>query len=74
MEEVEDRERILGFKPQKEIIYNKLLPYSEDTDLDSNAVLAEIKANLGRSVQLRDLKVGAGHWVGQLSRYGCQWK
>lgn len=68
MEESEDREIILGFKPQKEIIYNKLLPYKDDIDSDSKEALAEIKANLGRSVQLRDLKVGAGHWVGQLSR------
>jgi len=68
MEVIDERERILGFKPQKEIIYNKLLPYVEDIDLDSNDVLAEIKANLGRAVQLRDLKVGAAHWAGQLSR------
>ncbi|KAH3856831.1 hypothetical protein DPMN_099426 [Dreissena polymorpha] len=69
MEESSDRELILGFKPQKEIIYNKLLPYKDDVDLDSNADLAEIKCQLGRAVQLRDIKVGAGHWSSQLSRY-----
>ncbi|XP_060589859.1 proteasome activator complex subunit 4B-like [Ruditapes philippinarum] len=66
---MDDREQLLGFKPQKEIIYNKLLPYNDAIDAETNAVLSEIKANLGRAVQLRDLKVGAGHWVGQLSRY-----
>lgn len=65
---MDDREQLLGFKPQKENIYNKLLPYNEAIDAESNGVLSEIKANLGRAVQLRDLKVGAGHWVGQLSR------
>ncbi|KAL4238306.1 Proteasome activator complex subunit 4 [Mactra antiquata] len=64
-----DREEKLGFVPQKEIIYNKLLPYHDDLDVESNNVLAEIRTNLGRAVQLRDIKVGAGHWVGQLTRY-----
>ena len=66
---MDDREQLLEFKPQNDIIYNKLLPYNDDVDAETNAVLSEIKANLGRAVQLRDLKVGAGHWVGQLSRY-----
>lgn len=66
---MDDREKVLGFKPQKEIIYNKLLPDSHLIDKESNEVFAEIKGNLGRSVQLRDIKFGAGHWVGQLSRY-----
>ena len=65
---MDDREQLLEFKPQNDIIYNKLLPYNDDVDAETNAVLSEIKANLGRAVQLRDLKVGAGHWVGQLSR------
>ncbi|XP_052767290.1 proteasome activator complex subunit 4A-like [Mya arenaria] len=69
MEERSDRETLLGFKPQKEIIYNTLLPYKDDLDLESNSFLAEIKTNLGRAVQLRDIKVGVGHWVNQLSRY-----
>ena len=65
---MEDRREILGFIPQKENVYNTLLPYSTDIDEESQDVLAEIKSNLGRSVQLRDLKFGSGHWVGQLSR------
>ena len=68
-EEVSDeRVQSLGFKPQKECRYNNLLPYSEVIDEESNTVLAEIKGYFGRAVQLRDLKYGAGHWVGQLSR------
>lgn len=69
IEETNDREQVLGFKPQKEIIYNKYVPDSELIDEESNEVFAEIKGNLGRSVQLRDIKFGTGHWVGQLSRY-----
>lgn len=66
---MDEREKVLGFVPQKEKIYNKYLPYAANLDCESNAVFAEIKANLGKAVALRDLKTGAGHWVGQLSRY-----
>jgi len=69
MDETSDREAILGFKPQKEVVYNKLLPYNDELDSESNENLAEIKSNLGRAVQLRDLKVGVSHWVTQLSRF-----
>ena len=64
---MDEREKVLGFIPQKEKIYNTYLPYSDNLDVESNAVFAEIKANLGKAVALRDLKTGAGHWVGQLS-------
>ena len=67
-EDMDDREKVLGFRPQKEIIYNKLVPDSHLIDEESNQVFAEIKGNLGRAIQLRDIKFGAGHWVGQLSR------
>lgn len=66
---MDERENVLGFRPQNETIYNKLLPYSDTLDEDSSAVLSEIKANIGRSVQLRDLKFGTEHWVHQLTRY-----
>ena len=59
----------LGFDPQKESIYNRLLPYADKIDDEALRVFAQIKGNLGRSVQLRDIKIGASHWVGQLSRY-----
>ena len=66
---IEDREAALGFRPQREIIYNALLPYADRLDMESNAQLAEIKSQLGRMVQLRDIKTGGSHWIGQLAKY-----
>ncbi|KAL5009261.1 hypothetical protein ScPMuIL_014842 [Solemya velum] len=66
---MDERKEALGFAPQKEVIYNKLLPYSSRIDEESTCVLAEIKGELSRAIQLRDVKVGAGHWNGQLTRY-----
>lgn len=63
-----DRSEVLGFQPQKEISYNHILPYASQLDAESNELLSEIKGNLARSVELRDIKVGATHWVGQLAR------
>lgn len=68
-QKMEDREEALGFKPQKDKIYNKFLPYVEHIDDESIAALAEIKGNLAKAVLLRDIKVGATFWVGQLTRY-----
>jgi len=65
---MEDREAKLGFKPQKEVPYNALLPYSDHLDTESNDQLAHIKAGLARAVQLRDIKIGLSHWTGQLSK------
>lgn len=65
---MDERKEALGFAPQKEVIYNKLLPYSSRIDEESTCVLAEIKGELSRAIQLRDVKVGAGHWNGQLTR------
>ncbi len=65
---MDDRESELGFKPQQETPYNKLLPYADKLDGESNLQLAEIKANLARTVQLRDIKIGASHWTGQLAK------
>jgi len=58
---MDDREVKLGFKPQKEVKYNALLPYADRLDKESNDQLARIKANLARAVQLRDI-IGASHW------------
>ncbi|KYQ53699.1 Proteasome activator complex subunit 4 [Trachymyrmex zeteki] len=43
------------FRPQKELVYNKLLPYANELDEESRIWLAEIKGNLGRAVMLREL-------------------
>ena len=66
---MEGRIASLGFNPQRENPYNKLLPYCDGLDAESNEQLAQIKAQLGRTVQLRDLKIGASHWTGQLAKY-----
>ncbi|XP_055031264.2 proteasome activator complex subunit 4B isoform X1 [Misgurnus anguillicaudatus] len=64
-----DQVETLGFVPQKEIVYNKLLPYAERLDRESNDILAQIKGNLGRAVQLRELWPGVLFWTRKLSTY-----
>ncbi|XP_076868497.1 proteasome activator complex subunit 4A isoform X2 [Brachyhypopomus gauderio] len=59
----------LGFVPQKDIVYNKLLPYEDKLDAESNEILAQIKGNLGRAVQLRELWPGVTFWTRKLSTY-----
>lgn len=61
----EDRIDALGFKPQRENPYCKILPYVDVIDKESNENLSDIKANIGRSVQLGD-SIGLGHWMVQL--------
>uniref|UniRef100_A0A2K5ZD33 Proteasome activator subunit 4 n=1 Tax=Mandrillus leucophaeus TaxID=9568 RepID=A0A2K5ZD33_MANLE len=58
-----------GFVPQKEIVYNKLLPYAERLDAESDLQLAQIKCNLGRAVQLQELWPGGLFWTRKLSTY-----
>ncbi|XP_075223188.1 proteasome activator complex subunit 4A-like isoform X2 [Lycorma delicatula] len=59
----------LGFKPQKEDVYNKLLPYSERLDDDSVNMLKEVKGHLGKLIILREMRPGCGMWVVKLQRY-----
>ncbi|XP_032233646.1 proteasome activator complex subunit 4 isoform X2 [Nematostella vectensis] len=61
--------RRLGFEPQKEICYNRLLPYEQELDEESNRFLAEIKFNLGRAVVLREASPGALYWSNRLASY-----
>lgn len=56
-----------GFVPQKEIVYNGLLPYADRLDLEATALLAQIKANLARAVLLRELWPGVAFWTRKLS-------
>uniref|UniRef100_A0A7N8XL65 Proteasome activator subunit 4a n=1 Tax=Mastacembelus armatus TaxID=205130 RepID=A0A7N8XL65_9TELE len=60
---------ILGFVPQKDIVYNKLLPYADRLDDESNDILSKIKGNLGRAVQLREIWPGVLFWTRKLSTY-----
>lgn len=64
-----DSENKLGYRPQKELIYNQLLPYSENLYKESQLYLAEIKANLGNAILLRELIPEAIHWTDQLAKY-----
>ena len=43
-----NRKEKLGFLPQKELIFNKLLPYVDGIDEESQAFLCEIKLNLSK--------------------------
>uniref|UniRef100_A0A8C9ZBT7 Proteasome activator subunit 4 n=1 Tax=Sander lucioperca TaxID=283035 RepID=A0A8C9ZBT7_SANLU len=54
------------FIPQKEIVYNGLLPYSDRLDREATELLAEIKANLSRAVLLRELWPGVAFWSNKL--------
>jgi len=55
------------FRPQKDLVYNKLLPYASELDAESRVWLAEIKGNLGRAVLLRELRPGCVFWLNRLN-------
>ncbi|KAL4641227.1 proteasome activator complex subunit 4 [Arapaima gigas] len=59
----------LGFVPQKDIVYNKFLPYADKLDSESNDILCKIKGNLSQAVQLRELWPGVLFWTRKLSTY-----
>ncbi|XP_058809543.1 proteasome activator complex subunit 4-like isoform X2 [Phymastichus coffea] len=54
---------------QKEIIFNKLLPYADKLDDEADILLAKVKANLGRSVMLRKIKPDCLVWSNMLHKY-----
>ncbi|XP_046884684.1 proteasome activator complex subunit 4A isoform X1 [Hypomesus transpacificus] len=64
-----DASETLGFVPQKDIVYNKLLPYADKLDEESNDILIKIKTNLGRAVQLGEIWPGVLFWTRKLSTY-----
>lgn len=64
----EGRYKRLGFKPQKEIIYNKFLPYSEQIDDESLQLFTDIKTNLYKAVMLREMRPGCVLWVSRLNK------
>lgn len=57
----------LGFVPQKDIVYNKLLPYADRLDDESNGILSKIKGNLSRAVMLKEMWPGVLFWTRKLS-------
>ena len=54
------------FKPQKSIVYNQLLPYSERLEEEASKCLADIKYNLGRAVIFREMSPGILYWGNRL--------
>ncbi|XP_061562704.1 LOW QUALITY PROTEIN: proteasome activator complex subunit 4B-like [Phycodurus eques] len=52
--------------PQRELVYNGLLPYAERLDREASELLADIKANLSRAVLLRELWPGVVFWCRKL--------
>jgi len=64
-----DREKSLGFHPQRENIYNRKLPHSASLDADSQRYLQEIKLNLSQSILNNDIDKGADDWVRNLHKY-----
>ncbi|CAH3144364.1 unnamed protein product [Porites evermanni] len=60
---------MLDFKPQKEIVYNRFLPYKDQLDDESNKFLSEIKYNLGRAVVFKETSPGILYWSNRLTNY-----
>ncbi|ETE72009.1 Proteasome activator complex subunit 4, partial [Ophiophagus hannah] len=54
---------------QKELVYNKLLPYGDKLEAEASYLLAQIKLNLSRAVQLQELWPGGLFWTRKLSTY-----
>lgn len=52
----------------KKFIYNKLLPYADEVETETQALLAEIKANLGRAVMFNEIWPGCYIWVTKLGQ------
>lgn len=67
-EENSERFKILGFVPQKEKIYNKLLPYAEELDAESTRLYKDIKTNLIKSIAARELRPGCVLWTSRLNK------
>lgn len=63
-----DRFEKLGFIPQKENAYNKLLPYADKLDEESKELFANIKTNLVKSVLAREMRPGCALWTSRLNK------
>ncbi|CAH0594191.1 unnamed protein product [Chrysodeixis includens] len=64
-----ERIQALGFKPQKEILTNHILPYAAELDGESTRFLEQVKLNLARAVMLREMKPACGVWSSRLMKY-----
>lgn len=63
-----ERIKALGFKPQKEILTNHILPYAAELDEESTSFLNQVKYNLSRAVMLREMKPACGVWSSRLMK------
>lgn len=63
-----ERIAALGFKPQKEILTNHLLPYAAELDDESTRFLQQVKSNLAKAVMLREMKPACGVWSSRLMK------
>ncbi|XP_055638685.1 proteasome activator complex subunit 4-like [Toxorhynchites rutilus septentrionalis] len=59
----------LGFRPQKELFCNKFLPYADKLDDESQAILDNIKNNLGKAAAMREITPGVSIYVSRLMKY-----
>ncbi|CAH2094496.1 unnamed protein product [Euphydryas editha] len=64
-----ERIQALGFKPQKEMLTNHLLPYADKLDEESKLFLEQVKTNLAKAVMLREMKPACGVWSSRLMKY-----
>ncbi|XP_050294149.1 proteasome activator complex subunit 4B-like [Anthonomus grandis grandis] len=65
----EKRAAVLGFRPQKENVYNGVLPYSKYLDEESKELFVAIKTNLIKSVLAREIRPGCALWTSRLNKY-----
>ncbi|XP_063387134.1 proteasome activator complex subunit 4B-like isoform X1 [Cydia fagiglandana] len=64
-----ERIAALGFKPQKEVLTNHVLPYAGELDEESTRFLQQVKTNLAKAVMLREMKPACGVWSSRLMKY-----
>lgn len=58
----------LGFIPQKENLYNALLPYADKLDEESTQLFANIKTNLVKAILAREMRPGFALWTSRLNK------
>lgn len=56
-------------KPQKENHYNRLLPYADEIDDESEKLFVDIKTNLIKSVLAQEMRPGCALWTSRLNKY-----
>lgn len=64
-----DEMEIIDDNLQKPNIFNKYLPFSESIKRQGYELFDEIRENLSRVIQLRELRPGFSHWSSKLQRF-----